>query len=247
MTSTDLTTNKDKDALAEYQKRTGGGVTKTNFIKLDNRPTDDNSEKNPDYGKLFAYRYEDGEETKEEIDIKKARFLPVKFRVQIRCTDMKDGKAEYWAREVDKPPMGTPVSITLFNQDKEEVKTDLYKNLKEEYNLKFFSAVYVEYNGYVYRWLIGGTHLGSWFDVEKIVASSPHYFMVIGMTDEKTGTNNYKSMQFGIDEPAKIADVLPLMDQVDASLSSYYKKVEEEGEGPKQIEDANWDEELGKK
>ena len=219
--------NKEQQALEEWNSlQYRGQGNRTNTIKLANSPLGNDGKENPDYGKLFAIHYDEyGNEIKEEINIDTAEFLLVRVRVQIRCTDYdeKTEKAKYWCREVNECDL-----ITVNNSDGEEVATGEYRELKDKYKLKFTHSVYVYYNERIYRWNIGGAHLGSWFEVKGAIDKTlrPHLFTVSHLTDEKTGTNHYKQMHFKMGDEYPIEKAIPIARQLDEGLAKYYESVQ---------------------
>jgi hypothetical protein len=225
---------KESDALAEWNSMQRRNSNKTNFIKLVNTPLGENGKENPEYGKIFATHYTpEGEEIREELP-KDAEFFLVKTRVQIRCADYDDsiGKPRYWCREVNE---FDPISV--MDVDGKEVAFGAYKELKEEYDLKFTNAAYVYYNGNLYRWIIGGAHFQTWFDVKGKIdkGQRPYTFKVSHLTDEKVGSNHFKAIHFELGNPYPVEDAVLIARELDASLASYYEKVAEADKAAKEV------------
>jgi len=148
--STEVT--KSESLLEEWKARSGGIdiSDKVNRIIFRNSKMDEDGNLSEDYGKLIACRYDGDEEMREEIKFDEDLFL-VKVRSQIKCRDIgKDGKPKYWAREMDHPND----YMDLMNADGEVVVSGEYRDLKEEYNLKYTDSAYVYYKGNIYRFNI---------------------------------------------------------------------------------------------
>lgn len=221
--------------LAKWEQR-GHTQTKVNKIVLGNKKLDENGDKNPEYGNLYAVSFtEAGEEIKEKINIKLDTFFLAKLRVQIKCTDTdKDGKPKYWAREVDR----ADDYIQLMNSDNEQVAEGMYRDLKEEYKLKYSDAAYVWYKGKVYRWVISGAHFESWFELKKnAFKGMPKTFRVSGMTEQNVGGGTvwFNSLSFEWAEEFPLDQALQIADEVDAGLKAYYESLKKK-EAAKELE-----------
>ena len=217
-------TAEEEALLKEWHAQTGqSGGQKVNKIVFDNSKIDGKTGNlNENFGKMFAYKYEGDAETKIEIPIGEDLFL-VKCRMQVKCKDVdNEGKAKYWCREEDDPNC----FITLFDENKNEVVSDMYRNLKDQYNLKYTDAAYIWYKGDVYRWIITGAHFESWFEVKKKAFKDiPMYFKISGMTEEKTGSIFYKALQFELTKPFPIAQAIEVLKGVNDGLANYYASI----------------------
>jgi len=225
---TKLPAKNEAAALAEWNKlQYKNSGDKTNFIKLVNTPLDENGKENPEYGRLFYTTYTpDGDEIRKEIDIETAEFFLVRTRVQIKCNDYDDavGKPKYWCREVNEFDL-----ITVMDINGEEVATGEYRELKDEYNLKFTHSAYVYFDGAIYRWNISGAHFTTWFDVKGKIDKTmrPHTFKISHLTDEKVGSNHFKSIHFKMGSPYPIDNAVLIARELDEGLAKYYEKAAE--------------------
>jgi len=225
---TKLPIKNESQSLAEWnrlQYRSSGD--RTNFIKLINTPLNENGKENPEYGKLFATKYtSEGEEIRTEIDIETAEFFLVRTRIQIKCNDYDEtiGKPTYWCREVNEFDL-----ITVIDVNGVEVATGEYRELKEEYNLKFTHSAYVYFDGAIFRWNIGGAHFDTWFDVKGKIDKTmrPHTFKISHISDEKVGSNHFKSIHFKMGSPYPIDSAVLIARELDEGLSKYYEKIAE--------------------
>lgn len=218
-------TKTDPALLAKWEQR-GHTQTKVNKIVLGNKKLDDKGEKSTEYGKLFAISYnESGEEIKDLIDIKKDTFFLAKLRVQIKCTDVDaEGKPKYWAREIDR----ADDYIQLMNAKNEQVAEGMYRDLKEEYKLKYSDAAYVWFKGKIYRWVISGAHFESWFLLKKhAFKGMPKSFRVSGMVENNVGNGTvwFNSLSFEWAEEFPIEQALKIADEVDSGLRAYYENL----------------------
>ncbi len=214
---------KEDELLAEWQSLNQGGQGKrTNYIQLVNQPLDEDGNKNPDYGKLFAVHFDEaGDEIREEIDIEAAEFFLVKVRKQIVCKD----QDSYWCREADLFDL-----ITVFDENDNKVAVGEYRDLKEQYNLKFTHAAYVWYNDRLYRWKITGAHFSqshpdtNWFTLKSKIdrTKRPHTFRVTHLTDEKSGSIHFKSMHFEMGKEYPLKDAVKIAHELDKGLAAYY-------------------------
>lgn len=237
-------TKSDPALLARWEAR-GSTQSKVNKIVLGNKKLDDKGEKNPEYGKLFAVSYtEGGDEIREELNISKAQFLPVKLRVQIKCTDVdEEGKPAYWAREIDR----ADEPITLMNKAGEVVAEDLYRNLKDQYKLKYSDAAYVWYDGKIYRWVISGAHFESWFLLKKgAFKGAPKSFKVTGITEQSVGNGTvwFNSLSFAWADEFPIEQAIKIAEEVDAGLKAYYEQISKKAKAKVEIVDESYDTDL---
>lgn len=190
---------------------------------LGNKKLDNTGEKNPDYGKLFAISYNlSGEEERIEVDIKKDTFFLARIRVQIKCkqTDP-DGKPLYWAREVDNADDW----IKVMDKTNTEVAEGMYRDLKDEYGLKFTNAAYVWFKGKIYRWVVSGAHFESWFALtKKAFKGVPRSFRVSGITENSVGNGTvwYNVLSFEWADEFPLEEAVKIADLVDGNLSKYY-------------------------
>lgn len=228
-------TKVDPQMLAKWEQR-GHAQTKVNKIVFGNQKLGGDGNLNPEYGKLFAISYtESGEEVKQVVDLKKDTFLPVKIRVQIKCTDVDaEDKPKYWAREVDR----ADDYIQLMNKEGEQVAEGMYRDLKEEYKLKYSDAVYVWYKGKIYRWVISGAHFESWFTLKKnAFKGMPKTFRVSGMTEQSVGNGTvwFYSLAFEWAEEFPLDEALKIAEEVDVGLKAYYEGLKKK-ESVKELE-----------
>lgn len=216
----------DEQMLKEWQARHNSSPKpKVNTIYLDNKKlSEDGKEINKDFGKLFAVSWEDEYETKEEIDIKKAEFFVAKVRVQVRSSKADaEGKALFWAREVDDTNLNT---ITVYGQDNQFVEEGYYAELKPKYDLKYTNAVYVVYQDKVYRWIISGAHFETWFPIKNKVVKAPYTIKVAAIKPAVNGTVHYNVIDFALGNPYPIAEAIKVLDSIDATLAEYYRGIE---------------------
>lgn len=238
-------TKVDPALLAKWESR-GHTQNKVNKIVLGNKKLDVNGEKNPEYGKLFAVSYtEAGEEVREQVGIKRATFFLAKLRVQIKCTDTdKDGKPNYWAREVDR----VDDYIEVMNQDNEKVAEGLYRDLKETYKLKYSDAAYVWYNGKIYRWVISGAHFESWFALKKTAFKGmPKTFRVTEIKEQSVGNGTvwFNSLSFEWAEEFPLEQAIKIAEEVDSGLKAYYENVKKlEEKKALEVVDESYDTDL---
>ena len=224
MTTTQLT-KPDQELQKQWQERQGVKTRpKINTIKLVNSKLDEAGDPNPDYGKLFAYSYDGEQVDMEEIDIKKAEFFLAKVRTQIKCKTMEEERPKYWCREIDKPEDW----LEIMDSNGEMVADGLYRNLKEEYDLKYTDSAYVLYKGKVYRWNITGAHFESWFKVKNVALRDPHTFTVDGMAEQKSGSVFYYALNFKLGKPYPLTDAIKVLDNIDKGLANVYKAIKEE-------------------
>lgn len=259
-------TTPNNDFIAQWKERQNyQEKLPVNYIKLINtKLSEDGKSFNPDFGKLFAVRYEldlngEAKEIKTEIDIKKDSFFCLKQRVQIKCgkNDKTTGKPLYWAREVDM----AEDYIELHDQTGEVVATDMYRNLKEKYDLKFNQALYIYFKGFVYRWTIGGSNLSAWFTMSKLINGALKQgrlitFKVAAIEEQQAEMNGQKApIFFNVltfatgEEDFNPETAIKILDQVDATLAKYYSKIKEdqkakELEATQEVVDVDYDTDL---
>lgn len=212
--SKELTAKNEQDALAAWSALNNTPArTSTNMIRLDNSPFAD-EEKNPEYGKLFAY-YDDenGTPHKEEIPYG-SEFKFIAAYVKPKCTDYTDGKAAFWANEVSNLQKDV---ITLTGPDKEVIAEGLWADLKARPDIKYSENVYVQYKERVFRWNLTGAHFDSWFGVKNSM-KTPHTFIATGTQDEKKGTNSYKSLIFKLGEPYSAVEAMKMRSELDTLI-----------------------------
>lgn len=199
-----------------------------------------NDSKDVDYGKFFAIRYEldtdapkeSWKEVREELDLSKAEFFPVKCRTQV-MSPFVDNKPLYRIDETDDS------FITLKDVDGNVVVEGMYPELKEKYKLKYSQSAYCFYNGVGYKLIIKGKDtLGSWFKVWSKIAKKPQTMKIIRMPEAAAGTNVFYPIVFDLTgNMVELKDAVPLMRQIDAQLAKYYedkaRKLEEASEEAK--------------
>lgn len=208
----------ETDALSLWKKLQANPLyTKPDAIKLYNQPFLDEEDEegkpipDPKFGKLYAQRFsinkdtEQVEEEEEEIDIKKAEFHAVYFRMQATPKAFDT----FYIPEVDefRP-------ITIYYRDTKEVAAEgNYKDLKDEYELKYNVIVYVllDNSDEIYRWKITPSSFGNrdakvdngWFALRKALqkAEQPMTFKVSNLRQEKNGSTRYYAMEFEVANP----------------------------------------------
>lgn len=229
----------EKDALAKWQKQNPAFKNTTNKIVLNNIPLTDDRKPNPDFGKIFAYSYdEDGEETK--IEMKKgAEFHVPISRVQVKGNKWIDKDSdgyvgpEFTIKEVES---GEDI-VVVEGKTKEVIYTGPYKDVKEQYNLKYQVALYVYYEGTVYRWCIGGQSISSWFDVDKAITKKGHpaYVKLVDIISQKNDAKIFwNDLVFEVGENFDVRTTIALGDKIRASFLS--KTEEGAATAKKQIE-----------
>ena len=220
--------NADEALLQEWQE-SQVKITKKghNTLKLIN------DSKDPDYGKFFAIRYEldteapkeSWKEVREELDLSKAEFFPVKCRTQV-MSPFKDNKPLYRIEESDDS------YIVLKDAEGKTVAEGLYSEMKEQYELKYSNSVYCFYNNVPYKFIVKSGNLDTWFKVWGKISKQPQTFKIIRMPEAKVGTNVFYPLVFDLTgRLVPLADAVPLMRQIDVHLAEYYankaKKIEE--------------------
>ena len=211
-----------EDALLQEWQEAQIKVTKQghNTLKLIN------NSKDPDYGKFYAIRYEldtdapkeSWKEVKEEVDLTKAEFFPVKCRTQV-MSPFKDNKPLYRIEESDDS------YISIKDAEGKTIEEGMYSNLKDKYSLKYSQSAYCFYNGIAYKMIIkGGTTLESWFKVWGKIAKQPQTMRIIRMPEAEAGTNVYYPIVFDLTgHMVELKDAIPMMRQIDANLAKYYE------------------------
>lgn len=193
-----------------------------------------NNSKDPDYGKFFAIRYEldteapkeSWKEVKEEVDLSKAEFFPVKCRTQI-MSPFKDNKPLYRIDEQDDS------WVVLKDAEGKIIEEGLYfdklipeaETMKMRYNLKYSQSVYCFYNGIAYKMIIKSNNVSSWFKVWGKIAKQPQTMKIIRMPEEQVGTNMFYPLVFDLTgNMVELKDAVPLMRQIDTQLAKYYEE-----------------------
>lgn len=215
--TTQALTKPDAQAMKEWQELNNASpFVRPNEIRLSNSPMD-GTEKNEDFGKLFATATVDGVEERKEITLDKAEFKFIACRIIIKCSkfDAENQPLVKVSGEIDDTRTDY---ITVTPADGADEVTGLYKELKEDFPLKYTENVYVEWNGKVYRWNLTGAHFDSWFKVKNVLKKAPHLFSVTGMNDEKTGSNVYKSLVFAVGDSYPVTEALTLRKELDTLL-----------------------------
>jgi len=212
--STELDSMSEEDLLNMWKKDNIKPMSRVNRIKLNNVKLDDEGKINPDFGKLFAYRYEDNEEIVTELK-PGFEFYPIRVMVQIKCRDYdeENNRFPYFCKEVEEQQ-----DIELIDSaTKEVVYTGPYKNVKEKYNLKYQLAIYAYVEGVVYRWLVGGESLGSWWEAQGTVNNQgyPHAIKLLAITPEKNGTVHYNNLAFQLGERFDLKTAVMLRKQLE--------------------------------
>src|SRR3990167_4817504 len=184
-----------------------------------------NDSKDPDYGKFFAIRYEldtdapkeSWKEVREEVDLSKAEFFPVKCRTQV-MSPFKDNKPLYRIEESDD-------SWTVLKDAEGKIVAEgMFKELKEQYELKYSNSVYCFYNNVPYKFIVKSGNLDTWFKVWGKCAKAPQTFKIIRMPEAKVGTNVFYPLVFDCTGNfVDLKDAVPLMRQIDAQLAKYYE------------------------
>ncbi len=237
--NTTTLTKPNAEAMKEWQELNNvSPFPRPNEIRLSNSPMD-GTEKNEDFGKLFATSTEDGVETREEIPLDKAEFKFIGCRIIIKCGkfDAENQPLVKVSGEIDDTRTDY---ITVTPTDGADEVTGLYKDLKEDFPLKYTENVYVEWDGNVYRWNLTGAHFDSWFKAKNVLQKEPHVFSVTGMNDEKTGSNVYKSLVFAVGDPYPVTEALTLRKELDVLLGG--SKQEAAKEEVQKIEDVPYEE-----
>ena len=234
MTTAELAVS-ESEALKEWQALNNASTfTRPNEIRLVNSIMD-GEEKNPDYGKLFAsYIGEDDLEYREEITLAEANFKFIASKIQIKCAKFDDnGPLVKVSGEIDDTRIEY---ITVTPTDGADVATGLYKEMAEQFPLKYTENVYVEWKGKVYRWNLTGAHFDSWFKVKNLLKKRPSILTVTGLKDEKTGTNVYKSLVFAVGAAYSPVEAVALRRELE-NVFNRPKRVEDtpEPEAPKEL------------
>lgn len=217
----------EEDALAQWRQQNSKSSGSFNYIKLVNQKFDPKTEKkNPNYGKIFAHSFVDGEEHIEEIQVGD-EFYPAHYRMQISCRDYEKDpqsdkqRAKYWCREVN---MGE--DIELMDADGNVVFNGQYKDAKEEYNLKYQVAIYAWYKEKLYRWKVGGGSLSSWFAVNTLMRDTgyPHSVKIGSITEKKNNAISWNDIDFELGDKFDVMTAVNLRNTVDDILSEYYQR-----------------------
>lgn len=235
---------KKEDALLKEWQEAQVKITKKghNTLKLIN------DSKDPDYGKFFAIRYEldvdapkeSWKEVKEEVDLSKAEFFPVKCRVQV-MSPFVDGKPVYHIEESDDS------WITLKDSEGKKIVEGMFSDLKEKYKLKYTQSAYCFYNGVAYKLIIkGGVNLSSWFKVWGKIAKKPQTMRIIRMPEAEAGTNVYYPLVFELTgNLVPLTEAVPMMREIDANLARYYEnKAKEQAAEDVEVVETDYDTDL---
>ena len=196
-----------------------------NRIRLSNKKIGDDGQLNPEYGKLFATTQEDGNDVKTEIDWSKASFVILTSRVAIKSEMivMPDGKKKF---EYEIPEVADGEPITVYRSGskmKDVVAQGYYRDLKEQYRLKYACAVYVmlrtseseKPTDKIFRWEIGGKALTEYFNIRNDLYDSmskgePLSFKIKELVEENNGATWYNVPKFEKSSMFPIESVVPM-------------------------------------
>jgi len=250
MSSKELATKQeDEKYLREWRQLNPQTKQLFNRIVLDNKKIIEKNGKdefNDDFGKLYAITYnEEQEEQKKEIDIKTAKFFIAKSRVFPKGKYNKQEKrSEFYCRETDEFDL-----VEVFDgATKEQVAHDEWKVVKEKYSLTYRQAIYVYYEGLIYRWVISGAHFDSFFEIKNKLTKSrdyqdPHYVRVKSINEvkeDKDGTKPtfpYNSITFEIGEKCSPKLAVESFHIVNDAINDYQKNRDQEQLPPATQED----------
>ena len=221
----------EAEALKQWQRKNSGGRGRTNKIAHCNKKLikgeDGSTGINPDFGKVFAYRYEGDEEIITELPVG-FEFFPVTDRVQVQCQDWEG----FYCPEVDKM---SPIEV-INKETKEVVYSGKYKEGKEAHGLRYKVAIYAFYEGSIYRWLIGGGSMSSWFDIGKATAAAgrPMSVKLAAVTESTNDTVVWNDLTFELGGEFDVKTAIALqsnLEKVIAGESIPEENVEDSTDG----------------
>lgn len=204
----------EEQALAKWRARNVTPRTKMNIIKVDNSKLDSDDNKNPNFGKIIARSYVGEEETVKEIKAGDS-FFPIKVMVAVKGTVFEEtngrSKPKYVCAEVER---FADIEVKDFSSG-EVVYSGPYKDAKEEFGLKYKLALYVFFEGTVYRWEISGQDtLGSYFEVERVIQDikAPYSVKVNAIIPQKNNGIFWSDVMFEVGAPFPVKEALELQD-----------------------------------
>lgn len=208
---------KDEDALKLWQKTNTPEYPKSNRIVLDNGKYGKDDKLNPNFGKILAYSYDDGQETVRQISTGE-EFYPIMSRVQI-MSQFVENKPQYLIKEVDQ---GLPIEV-LNPETKEVLFSGSYQDAKEEFNLKYKQVVYAYYEGKTYRWLLGGGDTrNTYFEVSNAIRQlkQPRYIKIDEIVPMKNATTFWNEIKFSVGGAFDVKTALTLQMQLARHLGT---------------------------
>lgn len=202
----ELTLTKEQ-AIAKW-KQTQYGNNQMNSIKFVNSKLDNDGNLNKDYGKIFAISFDPNGQTIQEFS---GEFFPIKTRKIITTSAIDDnGKPMYRIAEVG---IGSPITI---KQDGKVIYEGEWKEVKDQYGLKYNLAAYLYWKDKVYRWKLGPSQVSSWFAIQNEIrlAGLPRNVKIKGMKEEKSGTIFFHVLEFELGAEFDVNKALELLDLV---------------------------------
>jgi hypothetical protein len=218
ITEDELSSMPEDKALEVWRKINTPKFPQRNKIVLNNQKFIDDTA-NPDFGKIFAYKYEDenGEQKETITELKTGEeFYPILTRIQITGGYVGD-KQKYRCKEVYQ---GQPIEVIEI-ETRDVVFSGNYQEAKEQYNLAYKQAVYVYYEGSIYRWLLGGGETrSSWFEMQNIIRelNNPHTVKVTKVIPQKSKMTHWNELKFELGKEFDVKTALGLQIQVSKLL-----------------------------